>query len=272
MRRLGRLSNGAALAAAFHPMTPSVWPRTLWIVRHGESAGNVARGRANAAGDAEIKLMARDIDVPLSTLGERQARALGRWFAEMPEGNRPTAILTSPYGRARKTAQIVAERAGLLGAPLIVDERLREKELGILDRLTTRGVTERFPEQAELRTLLGKFYHRPPGGENWCDVVLRLRGVVDTLSRELPGERVLIVGHQVVVNCMRYVLERMTEEQILAIDRQGDIFNCSVTSYDLGTDADARPRLLLKLFNYVTPIAEAGETITSEPDAPRAPS
>ncbi len=42
----------------------------------------------------------------------------------------------------------------------VIDERLREREFGILDQLTTMGVRELFPEQAEFRRRLGKFYHR----------------------------------------------------------------------------------------------------------------
>ena len=61
------------------------WPSRLWIVRHGQSAGNVARDLADAAGHTMIDIALRDVDVPLSELGERQARALGRWFASLPE-------------------------------------------------------------------------------------------------------------------------------------------------------------------------------------------
>ena len=56
-----------------------------WIVRHGESAGNVARDAAHAAGHAVIDIAERDVDVPLSRLGEQQSRALGHWFAAQPE-------------------------------------------------------------------------------------------------------------------------------------------------------------------------------------------
>ncbi len=56
------------------------WPSRLWIVRHGESAGNVARDAAMRAGAARIDTDARDVDVPLSALGEHQADAVGRWF------------------------------------------------------------------------------------------------------------------------------------------------------------------------------------------------
>ena len=53
------------------------WPNILWVVRHGESAGNVARDAADAAGHSEIDIDIRDVDVPLSRLGEEQSRTLG---------------------------------------------------------------------------------------------------------------------------------------------------------------------------------------------------
>ena len=102
------------------------------------------------------------------------------------------------------------------------DERLREREFGVFDRLTTLGIREKYPEEAEHRKMLGKFYHRPPGGESWADVILRLRGALDTISLHHADRRVLIVCHQVVVLCLRYILEEMDEAQILAIDREAD--------------------------------------------------
>ena len=59
------------------------WPERLWIVRHGQSAGNVARDAADAAGLPQIDIAVRDADVPLSRLGEEQSVALGRWFSAM---------------------------------------------------------------------------------------------------------------------------------------------------------------------------------------------
>ena len=172
------------------------WPSRLWIVRHGESAGNVARDAAHAAGLPDIDIDARDVDVPLSELGERQSRALGRWFASMPPEARPEIVLSSPYRRARSTAAAIQESSGVAaGFPgLVIDERLREKEFGILDRLTRLGIEQRYPEQADSRRLLGKFYFRPPAGESWCDVILRLRSVLDTISLHYDGKRVLIEG------------------------------------------------------------------------------
>lgn len=246
-----------------------IWPEVLWLVRHGESAGNVAREAAMLAGEHVIDLDVRDVDVPLSPRGKEQAMALGRWFAAMPHDAKPNVILTSPYLRARDTATIVAHAAGLSddAYSVVVDERLREKEFGILDRLTKVGIEAYHPDQAQFRRLLGKFYHRPPGGESWCDVILRLRSAIEMISREYCDERVLLVCHSVVVLCMRYLLEHMTEEQILAIDRAEEVANCSVTSYRYDAAAQPRGILKLELFNFVAPLEEAGAPVTSEPDA-----
>jgi len=247
------------------------WPDTLWIVRHGESAGNVARDVAYAAGLPTIDIAERDVDVPLSAAGETQSSALGRWFAGQPEDERPCIVLVSPYLRARHTAALIEEAGGLATpSTVVVDERLREKEFGILDRLTRIGIEQRFPEQAEMRTRLGKFYHRPPGGESWCDVILRLRSVVDTISlhHNGPGKRVLVVAHQVIVLCLRYLLEGLDEAQILAIDREGDVANCGVTAYGLGCDESPRAALKLREYNFVAPLEQAGAPVTSRPDLP----
>ena len=159
------------------------WPERLWIVRHGQSAGNVARDAADAARLPQIDSV-RDADVPLSCLGEEQSVALGRWFSAMAVDERPNVVLISPYRRANQTAELIGSVGGIAeeSPELIVDERLREKEFGILDRLTRAGIERSHPQQAEFRRLLGKFYHRPPGGESWCDVILRLRSALDTMS------------------------------------------------------------------------------------------
>ncbi|MEO5580494.1 MAG: histidine phosphatase family protein [Gemmatimonadaceae bacterium] len=248
---------------------PQIWPDLLYIVRHGESAGNVAREAAVLAGDHTINIDTRDVDVPLSDLGQQQSMALGRWFAALPAEKQPAVVLTSPYLRARHTASIITEAAGLHSDrfSLVVDERLREKEFGILDRLTSIGIKSYHPDQADFRRILGKFYHRPPGGESWCDVILRLRSAIEMISREYCGERVLLVCHSVIVLCMRYLLEHMTEEQILAIDKAHEVANCSVTSYAYDDTAVPRGKLSLELFNFVAPLEEAGAPVTSSPDA-----
>src|SRR3954471_4419869 len=244
------------------------WPAKLWIVRHGQSAGNVARDAADAAGLGMIDLDLRDVDVPLSDLGHRQADALGRWFAALPEGERPEIVLTSPYVRAQQTAEAICAAGGaVVGAKgPVKDERLREREFGLWDRLTTAGVREKFPEQAEQRNLLGKFYHRPPGGESWADVILRLRSALDTISLHHADRRVLIVCHQVVVMCMRYILEGMDEAEVLAIDRTSSVVNCGVCEYDFEPDDAAMCVPTLVRYNHAAPLTQEDAPVTAEPE------
>ena len=245
------------------------WPERLWLVRHGQSQGNVARDAADEAGAHEIDIDMRDVDVPLSDLGHQQAEAAGRWFAALPRDERPEFILSSPYVRARQTAEIICKQGALSGAAAktIVDERLREREFGIFDRLTTAGIRHRFPEEAAHRRLLGKFYHRPPGGESWADVILRLRSMLNTINLHYCDRRVLVVCHQVVVLCFRYILEELDEAQILAIDKQAEVLNCGIAGYEFEPDAKGVCIPQLALWNHGTPLEAEGAPKTSAPDA-----
>jgi broad specificity phosphatase PhoE len=242
------------------------WPASLLLVRHGESAGNVARDRAEASGEQLIDIAVRDMDVPLSDRGRQQARAVGRWLAEQHR-TRPRAVVCSPYVRAQQTAELAVAASGL-ARPIVLDERLREREFGILDRLTHAGIAARFPDQADARARVGKFYHRPPGGESWCDVGLRVRSLLDTVSREHAGEHVCVVAHQVVILMFCYVLERLTEEQILELDRHQELANCSLTTY---VHRRGRPAMERERFNSVEALARLDAPVTREPDVPAAP-
>jgi len=245
------------------------WPERLWLVRHGQSQGNVAREAADEAGLHEIDIEMRDVDVPLSELGLKQAEAAGRWFASLPPAERPEVILASPYVRARQTAELICKAGALSGGPAksIIDERLREREFGIFDRLTTIGIRAKFPEEAAHRNRLGKFYHRPPGGESWADVILRLRSMMNTINLHYCDRRVVVVCHQVVVLCMRYILEELDEAQILSIDKAADVLNCGICAYEFENDAQGLCIPTLTLWNHGAPLDEDGATKTSAPDA-----
>jgi broad specificity phosphatase PhoE len=202
----------------------------LLLVRHGESEGNVAAAHANAAGTETIDVPARDPDVRLSDLGRLQAAAVGTALAGLSAGRRPDVVACSPYVRARETARLVCESAGLT-LPMAFDERLRDRELGVLDALTEAGVAARHPEEQARRRWQGKFYHRPFGGESWADVLLRLRAWLGDLDAELAGQRVLVVSHDVVIVLLRYLCEGLDEEGVLALARRTPVRNAALSRY-----------------------------------------
>jgi 2,3-bisphosphoglycerate-dependent phosphoglycerate mutase len=221
-----------------------------------------------ASGSHMIEVAVRDMDVPLSAMGERQAEALGHWFARLPDEERPEIVLSSPYVRARQTAEAICRVGGVVGKPdrVVLDERLREREFGIFDRLTGAGIREKYPEQAEHRALLGKFYHRAPGGESWADVILRLRSALDTISLHYADRRVLVVCHQVVVLCFRYILEELDEARVLAIGHESNVLNCGVCEYEFEPDDAALCAPRLVRYNFAAPLAEEHAPLTAEPD------
>jgi broad specificity phosphatase PhoE len=225
------------------------WPSTLTLVRHGESLGNVAHERAYAANADEIDVAVNDASVELSDLGVRQAEALGKRLGDLPQAQQPTVVVVSTYVRARQTADHVLATAGLEHLPRMVDERWRDREQGLLDRLTWYGVKKRYPEEAERREYLGKFWYRPPGGESWADVALRIRHVLRDLRTEWADERVLVVTHDVPILMTRYVLESLTPPE--AVELSGQVRNCAMTVYRRDGSA-----LSLETFNDVTPVEE----------------
>lgn len=203
-------------------------PETLTLVRHGESVGNLADNAAREAGAETLDLKVRDADVELSDTGRQQAAALRRWLDGRPRDERPTVAVASPYRRAADTAALALEG---LDVPIEHDERLRERDLGVLDRLTGAGIRARHPAEADRRRLLGKFYYQPPSGESWADVALRVRSFLDDLRCGYDAERVWLFTHQAVIMAFRYVLEAIPEPDLLAIDRKVRIPNASLTTY-----------------------------------------
>jgi broad specificity phosphatase PhoE len=165
--------------------------------------------------------------------------------------------VVSPYLRAVQTSQLALAGTDI---PVHRDERLRDRELGILDGLTGHGVRRRYPDEADRRERLGKFYYRPPGGESWTDVALRLRTLLGDLRRDHEGCRVLLFGHDALVFLLRYLVEGLTEDELMALTRQDVIANCSITEWS----ADDEDRLALTTFNHVEHLRQQGAQPTRE--------
>lgn len=221
----------------------AAWPSELYIIRHGESEANVANAAAIAAGDLELAPTGPDRDVTLSPRGISQAKALGGWLKSVAPP--PATFICSPYRRCTETASIAIDTSGR-SIPVQTDDRLRERALGSLDRVTPLGIRERFPHEAQERARVGKYVYRPPHGESWADVAQRLQPFVEDVRARFAGTPVAIVTHQVVVLCLRYLLEGLNVEELLAIDLLADVANGSVTSYR--SDGD---RLVLVRYNDV---------------------
>jgi broad specificity phosphatase PhoE len=238
--------------------------KQIYLVRHGQSEGNVAAEAADRDALERIDVPARDPDVVLSQTGREQAAALGQWLNDLPADQRPQIVWTSPYRRARETAEI-ALKACDMELDFRVDERLRDRDMGITDALTAAGIKAKYPEEAERRAWIGKFYYRPSGGESWADVAFRVRSVLTDLANTENNERVLVTAHDVVNLLFTYVAEGLDEEAVLERARTNGLVNCSVCR--LERDEESPTGWRVTAYNEADHLRHLGVAVTDQPGA-----
>ena len=156
---------------------PFLTQPALWLVRHGESTWNIA-GLAQGHND----------EAELTERGLSQAAEAAAQF-----GYRPVrAIYASDLRRAQQTA---AAFAAVVGLPVHVDARLRERCLGVLE-----GVAHKTISQSDLGHGNGRLFDpdvRPPAGESVRDLYRRAAAFCDDLAAGLRGGTgdVLVITH-----------------------------------------------------------------------------
>lgn len=152
-------------------------PTTLLLLRHGETAGTLAK-LFSGRGGADHELTARgEIQ---ATLAAAAVRARGD----------VTAIVTSPLRRCQQTA---AQVAAVTGLEPTVDDDLAEAAFGDWDGLTLAEVDGRW--SAELAAWLGQTDVAPPGGESIDEVADRVAAARDRIVAAHSGQVVLVVAH-----------------------------------------------------------------------------
>ncbi|TLF81325.1 histidine phosphatase family protein [Nocardia cyriacigeorgica] len=174
----------------------------VWAIRHGQSTVNAASGGP----DAETRTRVPDWTIELSPLGRQQAAALGAWWAGF-DGDRPGLVLCSPYLRTRQTWAAMEQAARGSGADpiVVVDERLRDREMGALELSSPAAIRRGAPEEAERRARLGDWFYRPPGGESLADVTLRVRDLINDLESPAARVQILIVAHDATIAALRRI-------------------------------------------------------------------
>jgi probable phosphoglycerate mutase len=143
-------------------------PTRILLIRHGQSTWN-ASGRWQGHADP-----------PLSDLGNLQARAAVAAIGAVD------VIGASDLVRAQQTAQHIADGIGV--GPVLVDERLREADLGEWTGLTTPEIEAGWPGFLET-------HQRPPSFEGWEKVATRAQAALRALAHDHPGEVALVVAH-----------------------------------------------------------------------------
>lgn len=189
-------------------------PLHLWLVRHGESMGNV---------DLDVHRTHADHAIDLSERGRQQAReagaALARIFDERGLGpdapDRPHVRLwTSPYARTRQTADGLMEALGDRITDRREDIRLCEQQFGLFDGIPDEELPERYPvEYSHYRKherFEGRFWARMPLGESRFDVANRIHAFLGTLARDRDRHGI----HHAVIVCHGVTLRALVMQRL----------------------------------------------------------
>lgn len=150
-------------------------PTRLFLVRHGQSAGN-AEGRFGGHGPTE-----------LSDLGREQALKTARVLAK--EG--VDAIYSSDLIRAVQTARPLAE---LTGIPIRESAAFRERNVGVLQGLTFDESKEKYPN--DYYALVSRnVHHVITDGESYRHLLRRITAEFRNIIREHKHQRIAIFSH-----------------------------------------------------------------------------
>ncbi|MBF6340123.1 bifunctional RNase H/acid phosphatase [Nocardia abscessus] len=150
-------------------------PTRLLLLRHGQTELSVQRrysGRGNP---------------PLTPLGREQAARAAKMLAA--KGG-ITAVVSSPLGRARETADAAA---AALGVPVEVHDGLIETDFGVWEGLTFAEAAQRDPELHA--RWIGDPAVAAPGGESFEEVTQRVDAARRDLLERYPGANLVVVSH-----------------------------------------------------------------------------
>lgn len=222
-------------------------PNHLFLVRHGESEGNIAQAMAwagdlSAFTDEYVTTPGRQWS--LTERGRKQAEIAGTWLqaqielieqAAGPSWPVPVRRYASPYRRTKQTAGLLGLRDDGRDAQWYLNRTLRERDWGDIETIP-KARFARAPEYAlnASKRRIDPLYWRPPGGESISDVAdNRVRNFLDTLHRECSGQIVVAVTHGEFIRAARTVLERVDDETYVAweTDPASRIRNCEIFHY-----------------------------------------
>lgn len=177
----------------------------LYLVRHGQTAGNVNR------------LFIGATDIPLDETGERQALELGERFA----GIELDDIVTSPLQRARKTAEAIGNVTG--HSPIVVPG-LSEMDFGKAEGLSFQQVIEQFPELRDDLGTISNLNLTFPGGESRRGFVERITTAFLGIIERYEGKTVAAVAHGGVIGTFYAQLHREPDPDMARYA----VANCSI--------------------------------------------
>jgi broad specificity phosphatase PhoE len=154
---------------------------SLFLLRHGATSLNL---------EIPYRLQGNEHDEPLDAIGQAQAAGARDLLRSVPL----SAFYSSPLKRAMQTAEIVAAPHALTVVPI---EKLVEGSVGTWSNRTWDEIKVSEPEAYKL-FMENPAIHGYAGGENFTQVLERVRPVFYELLRKHEGQAIAVMGHQIV--------------------------------------------------------------------------
>ena len=241
-------------------------PARLVLVRHAESARQVAKGGAPFYPSEDARRTIEGIPdhlIPLTDKGREQAQLAGARL-RTTFGQFDLAY-HSGYLRARDTLTGILDAYTRAERDLLEvreDLLLRERDDGYGHDMTEAEAAAAFPWLQAYWQATGRLLARPPGGESLADVTLRAHQFLTRLAHDSAGRKVLIVAHGGSIRCLRSLIEGWSLEEMERQLRDEPSPNCAVTCYER---ADVRGGLVVRLSNTVLTSGDQTESSSSSP-------
>jgi broad specificity phosphatase PhoE len=159
----------------------------IYLVRHGETVWNVD-GRQQGHQDS-----------PLTPVGIEQAGSVGRVLRQRILYSNNLSVETSPLGRARETAAIIASEIGVDPDRIVISPLLIEHNWGEWQGLTWEEIEEKYPGAWQARES-DKWRYVVPGGDSYEQLTLRTRR---WLEGKLLAPITIAVTHEMISRTIR---------------------------------------------------------------------
>ncbi len=173
-------------------------PVTLYLVRHGQSMGNIDQSLYRTQADHAIELTA---------LGQQQADEAGQFLRQELQGQQAT-VLRSPYKRVRQTEEAIYQNISAQVTERVEMVEMVEQQLGVFHGVPNEERAQYFPHEYERYQLqnsfAGQFWARPPQGESPYDVYNRsgiIAGHIEKAYARNGTGRFVLVAHGYWIHC-----------------------------------------------------------------------
>lgn len=186
----------------------------LVLVRHGQSQWNLENRFTGW------------VDVPITPLGEEEARSAG----QLLRGTRFNVAFTSALKRAQQTLDIILDELGQKNIAILKDIALNERHYGDLQGLNKAETAKKFGD-AQVHIWRRSFDVAPPGGESLKDTAARTLPYFE--SKIMPevktGRNVLVVAHGNSLRAIVMKLDGLTNDQVMELN----IGTCKPITYEI---------------------------------------